>query len=213
MGVSQLTAKLRREFPEEQAHLLAESIVETVEEAQKELVKAKDFNELKEIVKRLADAQERLTKAQERLTKAQEKTEISIQKLSSSLHHQLGGLSRSFAYSLENEAYRVLPQYLKEHHQIEVSEKFIRKFIEGEEINFLAKGRKDGKEIVIVGESTLRLDDMSKFGQLEKKLKIAILHYKEIEVIPIMITHFATDPMLTKAQKTGIIVIQSFEWA
>ena len=79
-----------------------------------------------------------------------------------------GGLSRSMAYALENEAYRKLPQYLRTHHQIEVLEKFVRTEIGGEQVNFFAKARQNGAEIVIIGESVLKLDNRGKLKQLRE---------------------------------------------
>ncbi len=59
----------------EQAQVLAE----TITEAYADLIKAKDFNELKAIVKDLAEAQERTEMRLEQLAEAQERTEIRLE--------------------------------------------------------------------------------------------------------------------------------------
>lgn len=133
--------QLRREFTENQSDLLAQVIVDVVEESHNELVKIKDFRELKDIVKALAEAQERtdrkiekLTEAQDKLTDAQKNTELEIKDLvrvTKTLSHQMGGIAKSIAYSLENEAYRTLPAYLKKHYDLEITEKFIRQELQG----------------------------------------------------------------------------------
>ncbi len=91
----------------------------------------KDFHELKDIVKELAEAQKG--------------TEIEIQKLSKGLDEtrgEVGGLSRSMSYAFENEAYSSLPDVLKEKYGIEVKERIIRAEIGGSEINIFCKAER-----------------------------------------------------------------------
>ncbi len=57
------------------------------------------------------------------------------------LRREFGGFTRSYSYAFENEAYRNLLRVLKERYGIEVVERFVRTEIEGEEINFLARGK------------------------------------------------------------------------
>ena len=123
MDVSYATRRLNEAFPSNQSRVLAEVIVDSIESAQKELVKAKDFNELKSIVKELAVAQKRtesrmeeLAASQKELSEAQKRTEEVMQELArqqASTRSEVGGLARNMAYSLENEAYRYLPKYLE----------------------------------------------------------------------------------------------------
>ena len=78
---------------EQSARKLAEVIGAMYEELLNTVTK-KDFNELKDIVKELADVQKR--------------TEIEIQKLSKGLDEtrgEVGGLSKSMSYAFENEAH------------------------------------------------------------------------------------------------------------
>ncbi len=89
--------------------------------------------------------------------------------------------------------------------------RLIRTEIEGEEVNVFGKIRKNGKEMWLVGEAVLKLDDREKLRWVWDKVELV----KETfggEVVPIVITHFAKKDMLTRAQKAGIIVVQSFEW-
>jgi hypothetical protein len=69
----------------------------------------------------------------------------------------VGGLSRVMAYALENEAYRLLPAFLKTQHQLEIRERLIRAKVNNEEINFYARARPDGEDVVIVSEGIMRL--------------------------------------------------------
>ncbi|MDR7899205.1 MULTISPECIES: hypothetical protein [unclassified Thermosynechococcus] len=74
---SALEEKLRTAFSPEQAHLLAE----VIREAYDDLVKAKDFNELKAIVADLAQAQKRTEERVEELAAAQKRTEERVEEL------------------------------------------------------------------------------------------------------------------------------------
>jgi len=221
--------RLEEVFEKHQAEVLATTIFG----AYNELVKASDFNELKGIVrdisievKELAEAQKELAEAQKRteikveeLAEAQKRTEIEIQELTKGLkltREGLGGLSRSSSYAFENEAYRILPKFLKDNYKIEMAEKIIRTEIEGKEINIFGKARKNGKNILIVGEVKLRLDekrDVKKdvFEELEEKVEV-VKKISQDEIVKILITHYATSKFIEEAKQKGIIVIQSFEW-
>jgi DNA repair ATPase RecN len=157
------------------------NILDEIEQHREASVTKTEFNELKEIVRELGQTtrelvkaqartekqMEKLAKAQEELTQAQKQTEKEVAKLSQSLGNtrtQVGGLSRSMAYALENEAYRKIPKYLKTHYQLDIQERVIRTLIGGEEINLFAKAKRHGEEVLIVGETVVRLDDRAKFG-------------------------------------------------
>jgi chromosome segregation ATPase len=166
----------------------------------------------------LAEAQKRTDQRLAELAEAQKRTEEEVRTLAQELkrtRQDLGGLSLSFSYALENEAYRMLPQVLKKY-GLELEDKLIRKEVAGEEINFFATGRKNGKTVYIVGETKLRLDDTKKrddvFKQLEKKISAVKKVYGDVQIVPLIVTHFAKESMLKKAKERGIIVVQSYEW-
>lgn len=103
--ISFLEEKLWVAFPSEQAHLLAELTYE----AYNDLVKARDFSELKSIVGELDQAQARTQERVDQLATAQERTERAIRQLA----RQLGGLSEAISGSLEGRALEVVPEILK----------------------------------------------------------------------------------------------------
>ena len=212
---------------------LKKKIAEIVDERIREThVKREDFSELKTIVKEVAEAQKRaeeelkeLREAQKRteeevrkLAEAQKKTEEEVRKLAQGLNRtreDLGGLARSISYAFENEAYRMLPHVLARY-GIEVEKKIVRAEIRGKEINFFGKGRRDGREIYIVGEVKIRLDETKRredpFKELKEKVKAVRQEYGEVEIVMLLVTHFATKGMLKKAEERGILVVQSYEW-
>jgi hypothetical protein len=248
----EMKEKLAGVFDEAQATVLAE----VVNDAYNELVKARDFNELKTIVKDLADAQkehsQRITRledivadladaqkrtelkladladAQKRtelkladLADAQKRTEQELRVLTKGLNEtrgELGGLSRSFGYAFENEAYRMLPRVLRENYGIDMQERLLRTEIGGKEINVFGQVTKDGKGGILVGEVKLRLDERRKrgekdvFDELEEKVEAVKGEYETEEIIRVLVTHFATKGAVRKARDRGVIVVQSFEW-
>jgi prefoldin subunit 5 len=188
-----------------------------------DLAEAQKRTEIK--VEELAEAQKRTEQRVEELAEAQKKTEEKladlteeVRKLAQGLNRtreDLGGLARSFSYAFENEAYRMLPGVLTRY-GIEVEEKIVRAEVGGKEINFFGKARKNGREVFIVGEVKLRLDDTKKredaFEELEEKVKAVRKEYGDVEVVRLLVAHFATKGFLKKAEKRGVIVVQSYEW-
>ncbi|WP_369017998.1 hypothetical protein QBE54_09710 [Thermatribacter velox] len=170
-------------------------------------------------VEELAEAQKRTEQKVEELAEAQRRTEEEVRTLAVGLkrtREDLGGLSRSFSYAFENEAYRMLPKLLEEKYGIRLKEKMVRTDIGNQEVNFLARAEKEGREVYLVGEAKLRLDDGKKrkdvWKELEEKVKAVKEEYGEVEVVPFLVTHFATKGFLRQAKDRGIIVVQSFEW-
>ena len=219
LGRAEMVRKLGAVFEQQQATVLAE----VVTEAYNDLVKTGDFNELKGIVKELAQAQGRTEVRMEELAQAQKETAYQIHALTHKLgetNNTVGGLGQSFAYALENEAYRMMPAVLEEKYAIRVTERLVRTHIAGEEINLFGRGRRGGKEILIVGETKLRLDErrqgksgqITAFEQLAAKAEAVQEQYPGAEIVLMLVTHYARPQVLEAARERDIIVVQSFEW-
>jgi len=285
LNTEALTSELRNVFEEKQALAIVKVVTKAVAESQQELVKAKDFNELKEIIKQigekinelagaqqgtekrvgelanaqqetekrvgklaeiaqrteermeeLARAQQRTEERMEELARAQQRTEERMEELARAQHsteermeelaqaiksltevekdtrEQLGGLSKSMGYALENEAFRFLPVYFQ-NLGLEITEKFIRTEIDGEEINLFARGRKNGKEVIIVGESDLRLTKAwKKIEQIERKVAVVQKNFPDAEIVKVLVTHYAKPAVAEKIKEKGIILLPSYEW-
>jgi hypothetical protein len=164
-----------------------------------------------------------LTEVVRELAVAQQRTEAEVEKLTSAvgdIRSEIGGMSRSMSYALENEAYRALPAFLLENHGIEVTERLIRTSVNNEEINFLGRAVRDGRPVLIVGESKQRLDERRSskreedriFSQLEAKAEVVRAAYPDEEITILLITHFARPEFLRSAAARSIVVVQSFEW-
>lgn len=178
-----IETNLKKAFTARQSTVLSKVIAES----QNELVKAGDFNELKGIVKELAEAQKRTEHRMEELAQAQNRTENRVEELVeaqkrtegelhllarelretrtelkneiNNLRSDVGGLSRSMSYAFENEAYRLLPAMLEERYGISIKEKIVRADIGDREINIFARAEKEGRKVLIIGEAKLRLDE------------------------------------------------------
>ncbi len=207
--VEELAAAQKR--TEERLEELAEAQKRT-EERLEELAAAQKRTE--ERLEELAEAQKRTEERLEELAEAQKQTEKEVAALARGLkatREQVGGLARSMAYALENEAYRKLPAHLASFHGIVVQDRIVRADVADEEINFFGRAQKNGKPLILIGESVLRLDDASKLKSLQAKLeKVSALMAEEL--IPLVVTHYAKPKVLEKAREAGILVIQSFEW-
>jgi len=208
-----------------EAQKRTEQRVEELAEAQKrteqrveELAEAQKRTEQK--VEELAEAQKRTEQRVEELAEAQRRTEEEVRKLAKGLQDtrsELGGLSRTISYAFENEAFRMLPSFLKAKYEIEIFERLVREEIAGKEINIFGRAKRNGDEIFIIGEAKLRLDEKREnleevFSELEEKEKLVKKEYGEKDAIKVLITHFATKGALRRAEEKNIIVVQSFEW-
>jgi len=260
--------RLKLYFPPQQAEVLAEVITD----AYNDLVKTSDFNELKGIVRELAQAQQRTEQRMEELARAQQRTEQRMEELAraqqrteqrveelaqaqqrteqrveelaqaqqrteqrmeelaqqvsivalglTQVRSEVGGLSRSMSYALENEAYRMLPAFLSREHGLEVVNRLVRTEIAGEEINLFGRARRNGRDVLIVGETKLQLDERRSnrreeddaLAQLARKVEAVRQSYPGLEIAPLLITHYARPSFLKRAGEQGVIVVQSFEW-
>ena len=216
-AATDLRKKLEHVFEKKQASLLAQVITDEYSE----LVKTSDFNELKGIVKELAEAQKRTEVRMEELAQAQGRTEKEIRLLAKGLKEtrgELGGLSRTVSYGFENDAYRMLPAFLKKNYGIAIKEKLVRAEIGGKEINIFGRAKRNGEAAIVVGEVKLRLDDRKKkgrkgdvFAELEDKVEAVRQEYRVNQIVRILVTHYAPKAFVKKAQDRDVLVVQSFE--
>jgi len=209
------------------------AILEEIEKQREETVTKKEFNELKEIVAELAEAQkrteerlirleatvEKLAEAQKRteqrvaeLAEAQKRTEQELQKLIEEhrkTRDQVGGLSNTVGYILENEAMKALPILLEKEFGLKLKERLIRRFAQDNkgkqiEVNIIGQATKDGKRVVIIGEAKAQLSKNKVNEFLSKKLNRLQGVFKE-EIFPILVTHMIAQPDVEEyAHKKGI---------
>jgi len=188
------------------------AILEEIERQREETVTKKEFNELKEIVKELAEAQKRTEQRVEELAQAQKRTEEELQKLikeHAKTREQVGGLSITVGYILENEAMKALPTLLQKEFGLKVKDRLVRRFVQDKkgrpiEVNIIGKAIKNGKKVIIIGEAKTQLSKNKILEFLRKKIKPLQDVFKE-EFFPILVTHMITQPDVEEyAHKHGI---------
>ncbi|MGQ9858766.1 MAG: chordopoxvirus fusion protein [Thermodesulfobacteriota bacterium] len=213
-----LVKKLEQIEPALREVLIA--VLEEIERQREETVTKSEFNELKEIVRELAQAQKRteegldsLARRVDELVEAQKRTEKRVEELAQAqkrteeallglikehakTREQLGGLSNTVGYILENEAMRALPKLLLEEFGLVVKGRLVRKFVEDDkghpvEVNIIGEADRDGERFLVLGESKSQLSKNGVREFLDKKLK-RIPKPPGLEFFPILVTHMIT---------------------
>jgi 3-keto-L-gulonate-6-phosphate decarboxylase len=214
--------RLEEVFEKGQAQVLAQVITD----AYSELVKTSDFNELKEIVRDLAEAQkqtehrlDRLTSTVEELAEAQRRTENELHELvldHKETRRQLGGLARTVVYGLENQAYKGLPRLLERDFGIVVTAGLRRQWVQDNtdaeiEVNIVGEGISDGKKITIIGECKSHLSKNKVDDFIRKKLKR--LEGVFDEVFPLVVTDMTSSSSVENyVKEQGIALYYSYDW-
>ncbi len=230
------TLKIYNELSQTMDATAAKKIAEVIglvyEELQNAVTKV-EFNELKEVVKDLAEAQRRtetkveelveaqkdLAQAQKDLAQAQRGTEKEVKTLAltvKNMQKELGGISNTIGYGLEDKSYQMFPQVLKEDFNIKIKGAIERRFIvypsgKDDEINIYGEGTLDGEHIYIIGESKARIgkNDVRDFTRLFKRVK-AHLQKKIIPIILCYSIHPSIEKFL-KEEHPEIKVYKSYE--
>ncbi|MCS7366300.1 MAG: hypothetical protein NDF52_00270 [archaeon YNP-WB-062] len=167
----------------------------------------KAVERLTESHNKLAERHYSLEKAVEKLTEAQMRTENALQEL----FKQVGKLSETIGFGLEDIARVVVPAWLYKHEKIEVEE-FTRKFIiiDGEEIeiNLYGEGRREGAKIIILGEvkSRIYLNDVENFSKIVEKIRKKI----EGNTYELMFGYYIHPSAEEEAKKKKISLIASY---
>ena len=195
--------------------------VEELAEAHKKLEQRVDA--LTQRVEELAEAQRKteerlnsLAKKVEELTEAVKQMQMEMRKLALDLkktREDLGYLSHTVGYLLEDRAYEGLPLLLKRDFGIQVHE-LKRDYVEVApntyvELNVVGKGEKEGTPVWILGEckSQLKKRDVDDFLKNVSKVKG---HFSG-EKVMVAIT-YQTSPMVKRyAEELGIRLYYSYE--
>ena len=207
-----------------EAQARTEGRMERVEAAIEKLTAAQARTE--ERMDRMEAAIEKLTAAQARteerideLAAAQARTEQTLNDLIGAhreTRRQLGGLSMTVGYTLENAAYRALPALLKADYGIEVQGQLIRTYLTDNrgrslEVNIYGKGRENGREVVILGESKSQLSANHIERFINRRLKPLRPRFEN--VLPVLITHMiSSEPVAAYAKEHGIALYYSYQF-
>jgi hypothetical protein len=184
---------------------MRELMLSLVDEVQSKIIVNKDeFDDLKDIVRELAEAQKKteiqmgelaeaqkkteirmgeLAEAQKDLSEAQKKTEIEIRSLAGTvkdIQKQLGGLTMDVGYGIEDKIMPYICDFGKKEFDTDIRLVERRNLVypDGnyDEINIYAEGMKQGKPVFIIGECKAQpgKKDFDKFAQLSERAKKVI---------------------------------------
>jgi len=190
--VSEIRSRLVRAFPENQADLLAEVLVES----HAELVNRADFHKLTEVVHDLGEAQKRTEMRVEELADAQKRTEerveemqVTMQAMQGSLQEmqravtdlakQVGGLSNTVGANLEDFACDLVPELLEKYWRfVTVSagpEELTTTDGVSREFDVVVRGTIDGRPVTVLCETkaTVSTTEVSKFLRIVEKVREA----------------------------------------
>ena len=186
----------------------------------KELKEIKgELKEVWKVINELAEAQKRTEERVNELAEAQKKTEERLNELAEALtrligehaktREQLGGLSHSFGYLLEDRAIKSLPKILEKDYNIKVIGKLKREYLkigkEYIEVNIYGKVKKDGEEYTLIGEAKSKVSKKVIENFIKKCEKISKKTFK------ILISYVFTPEIKEYAKEKGIILIPSYE--
>jgi hypothetical protein len=212
------------------------SMMEEVERNLGERVNRDDYLELKSAVLELVQTQKaavealaqaqkaaeerlgRLEAAVEALAEAQKRTEASLEKLireHAKTREQLGGLSLTVGYRLEDEAIKSLPALLHKDHGLEVKGRLRRGYLKDRagrslEVNLYGEAARNGETVLIIGEAKSQLSRKGVDEFLRKRVK----EFKDAYpvVFPVLITYMTTSADVEDyAREKGIALYFSFD--
>jgi len=202
---------------------LAEAQKETQKEvgrldrALQELAEAQKRTEQR--VEELAEAQKRTEQRAEELAEAQKRTEEELRKLvgeHNETRKQLGGLSTTVGYRLEDEAFKALPGLLKKDFGLLVRGRLLRKYVKDNrgrhvEVNIIGEGEKNGEVYTIVGESKSQLSK----GDVDDFIRRRLNRLEGVfpKIFPVLVTHMISQPDAEDyAREKGIAVYYSYDF-
>jgi hypothetical protein len=218
---------------------LYKAIVAIVDDRVREIrVTREEFDDLKQVVRELAQAQtrteqrldrlaekiEELAEAQKRtearveeLAEAQKKTEVMLARLTDEhrkTREMLGGLAHTVGYRLEDEAIWALPHLLARDFGMEIDGQLVRTFLETApnryvEVNIWGYGVLNGRRVAILGEAKSQLKKRDVDGFLKTMARVREI--SGMEVFPVLVTYQVSPKVKQAAAEKGIKVYLSYE--
>ena len=239
LDIARLTSSLAEAFPEHQAQKLVAVISEALQSVfESEVVRRLDelieaslrhdaqIAENTRAIERLIRVTEQQSEQIAENTRAIAELRASVERLArtaerherrlENLERQMGGLSATVGYTLENTAYKALPVLLARDYGIQVQGKLTRDYVvapdgSAYEVNILGTGVQNGRTVTIVGESKVQLSVQEVDRFLRRKLKP--LQSLVENPFPVLVAHMVTSPkVLPHARAKGVAVYLSYEF-
>ncbi len=178
-----------------------------------------DVSILTRRVDQLTERMDQLTERVDQLTEDVRKLTgemKNMKKEMAEMRKQLGGLSTTVGYTLENQAYRALPELLARDYGLRVEGALIRTFVRDEkgrplEVNIYGQARKNGQTLTILGEAKAQLskNDVDRF--LRRKVRPLSNVFPERFLV--LVTHMVSSPEVEEyARKKGVALYYSYQF-
>ena len=162
----QIYEELSKTIGDEAAKSLTKTLTKIYDDLSNTVTKV-EFNELKEIVSELAEAQKKTEESLNKLIKRVDNIEV-----------QLGGLSMAVGYGIEDKLYPHISKFAQKYFGITVEDTVLRKNViypdgKFDEINLYISGKKDEKDVLVLGECKAQpgKKDIDKFMKMVSRLK------------------------------------------
>ncbi len=211
---------------------LYDFIVKVVDDKVKDIrVTREEFDKLTATVDKLAEAQHRTEQRVEQLTEVQRRTEERLERLEAvveqlaeaqrrteetlaTLASQVGGLSDTIGFGLEDVARVMIPGWFERHMDIVVEEEFRPTYVSGDgkefQVNLFGKGRRaDGKDVILAGECKSRIQ-RREVAAFAKTLRAVRKAYAEMDVVAFMFGYLVHPSADEEAEKHGILVLAPY---
>ncbi len=170
-----------------------------------ELAEAQRDTQIK--VSELAETQAEMRHSMTEMQRSMTEMQFSIKELAEAhrslvLEHkktrtELGGLSETVGFTLENEAFKFLPALLKKEFNLEIKDRLIRKSVpdrKGEpvEVDVVGEAERNGERLIIIGEAKSQLSKSKVDAFFKRKLK-PLQGVFDAEIFPILVTHMVSE--------------------
>jgi len=178
-------------------------------------------------VAELAEAQKRTEDKVTELAEAQKRTEDKVTELAETLtklvkehddtKRQMGGIAQSIGYNLEDKAYKALPALLKRDFNITIEGRLIRDYVKDNkerefEVNIFGKGKRGGKDIIIIGESKTVLSENDIKSFIRKRIETLKDVFKE-EIFPVLVTRSVSNSKVKEfAKSVNLHIYYSYDF-
>ena len=204
-----------------EAQKKTEQRLDSLAERVEELAEAQKRTEAR--VEELAEAQKKteqrldsLAERVEELAEAQAKTERTVQNLIvrvDDISKQLGGLSNTVGYSLEDKSYKPLRRILEQEYGVKLGRLHRRNLVYSpdryDEINIFGEAQKNGKKLYVIGECKAQFGvrDVDKFLGLIERAR----EYLKGDILPLTLAYQYHPQAEEKLKQLGIRVFWSYE--
>ena len=167
----------------------------------------------------LAQAQSRTEHTLQQLTESHQQLTAEHQELTEEhrkTRQQMGGLSMTVGYRLEDDSYKALPRLLKQDYGLVVQGRLRRGYVQDNrgnqlEVNILGEAHRDGQPVTIIGESKSQLSKNHIESFLKRRLRLLEGVFEHI--FPILITYMITSPDVEEyARSQGIALYYSYDF-